>query len=613
MIIGANYLGGGNCEFTVWAPFIKNLSVKIRAAPKTEPVVYPMERTGNGYWKRAVGGVRPGSKYYFRIDNRVERADPASHFQPGGIEKESEVMDHGAFRWGDAHWKGLKLSEFIIYEMHTGAFTPGGTLYDASLRLDDLKEFGINAVELMPVAQFPGRRNWGYDGVFLFAVQDSYGGPEGLKVFINECHKRGIAVILDVVYNHLGPEGNYLSEFGHYFTDKYKTPWGMAVNFDGPYSDEVRNFFIENAAHWFVNYHADALRLDAVHAIYDFSAKPFLAALRERVAELSISAGRDLYVIAESDLNDPKLARSSEKGGFGLDAIWSDDYHHSLHALLTEERNGYYGDFGRTEHFVKALKDGFAYSGEYSAYRKRSFGNDPRDLPYDRFVVFSQNHDQVGNRMFGERLPSLVSFEALKLAAGSVLLSPYIPLIFMGEEYGEESPFTYFVDFADRSLTEAVRVGRKEEFREFLWTGEPPDPGSSDTFLKSKLKWEKRNEGRGKILLSFYSRLIALRREVPALKTFERSSLDASGFEDDRIAVMRREGPGSSLISVFNFNYRDVTLAVSFPEGIWIKTADSASSEWGGPGSLSPDRIGSAADLTIRGQSFVLYIKKEND
>src|SRR4030066_1209493 len=319
----------------------------------------------------------------------------------------------------------------IMYEIHVGTFTPEGTFDAVILRLDELSVLGINTIELMPVAQFPGERNWGYDGTYPFAVQNSYGGPEGLKILINECHKKGMAVILDVVYNHFGPEGNYLWDYGPYFTDRYKTPWGQAINYDDLYSNEVRNFFIENALHWFKNYHFDALRLDAIHGIFDFSAKAFLQELAEKVEEFSSSEGKKYYLIAESDLNDSRVIRPGNMGGYGIDAQWCDDFHHAVHTLLVHENKGYYVDFGETEHLVKSFREGFVYSGQYSEYRKRNHGNSSRDCPAEQFIVFTQNHDQVGNRMFGERLSNLVSFESLKLAAGAVLLSPYIPLLFM--------------------------------------------------------------------------------------------------------------------------------------------------------------------------------------
>ncbi len=483
MRIGSFYLGNGECEFVVWAPLVENLSVKI-----VSPVerLLPMEKDSGGYWKAAAGDIFPGTRYLYRIEDERERPDPASNCQPLGVHGPSQVVDHGSFIWEDVEWGGAEPGGMIIYELHVGTFTPDGNFDALVRRIGELKESGINSIEIMPVAQFPGERNWGYDGVYPFAVQGSYGGPDGLKRVVNECHKEGMAVILDVVYNHLGPEGNYIWDFGPYFTDKYKTPWGWAINFDDAYSDDVRNYFIENALYWFDNFHIDALRLDAIHAIYDFSAKPFLMDLSENVDSFSSSKGRKFYLIAESDLNDARVILNRESGGYGIDAQWCDDFHHSVHTILTDERTGYYMDFGRIEDMVKSLKEGFVYSWDYSAYRKRRHGSSSRDFPADQFIVSSQNHDQAGNRMLGERLSALVTFEALKVAAGVVLFSPYIPLLFMGEEYGEDSPFLYFVSHSDADLIESVRKGRINEFNSFAKEKEFPDPQDVETFRKSR-------------------------------------------------------------------------------------------------------------------------------
>ena len=444
-----------------------------------------MEKIEDGYWRASVEDLSPESLYMYRLEQERNHPDPASYYQPKGVHNPSQVIDHDSIHWEDNDWRGIHLSQMIIYELHTGTFTSEGT-FDAIIpRIDDLIHLGVNAIELMPVAQFPGERNWGYDGVYTFAVQNSYGGPKGLKGLVNECHKRGIAIILDVVYNHLGPEGNYLWDFGPYFTDKYKTPWGSAINMDDAYSNGVRNFFIENALYWFNNYHIDALRLDAIHGIVDTSAKPFLYELGERVADFSDNMSRRFFLIAESNLNDPKVIMPRDLGGYGIDAQWCDDFHHSLHTLITGEASGYYIDFGRLEHLTKSFQEGFVYSGQYSHYRKRNHGNSSRERPANQFVVFSQNHDQIGNRMLGQRMSLLTSLEGLKLAAGITLLSPFIPLLFMGEEYGEEIPFLYFISHSDSDLIKAVREGRREEFKDFRWEGEPPDPQSINAFIQS--------------------------------------------------------------------------------------------------------------------------------
>ncbi len=604
MKIGAHYHDEGHAEFTVWAPFLDKVELKI-ILPEEKSL--QMEKDTRGYWRTAVPDISPGTRYCYRLGQKRDRPDPASQFQPEGVHGPSQVVNHHAFHWEDAGWNAPALSQMAMYELHVGTFTPQGNFQAIIRRLPALRELGINAIELMPVAQFPGERNWGYDGVFPFAVQNSYGGPEGLKRLVNECHKAGIAVILDVVYNHLGPEGNYLRDFGPYFTDKYRTPWGMALNFDDADSNEVRNFFIENALHWFRDYHIDALRLDAIHGISDMSAVPFLQELAGNVKEL---CARKKNLIAESDLNDSRAIRKQNRGGIGLDAQWCDDFHHSLHTLLTGEQDGYYIDFGRMEHLAKSIKEGFVYSGEYSPYRRRNQGNSSKDLPADRFVLFSQNHDQIGNRAFGERLSALVPFESLKLAAGVVLLSPSVPLLFMGEEYGEDAPFLYFVSHSDRDLIEAVRKGRKEEFQSFAWKGEPPDPQAVETFLKSKLRWENRRKGNHKVLYNFYKHLLALRKEIAAFSDPDRKTLEIRESEKDKLLFMRRQKDKDEIFCSFNFSREDRTTELPLPEGTWTKILDSSDRTWKGPGSLLPVKIKERQKTTIRGRSFVVYRRK---
>lgn len=606
MRVGAYYLGNGKCEFIVWAPFLEEVAVKV-VSPRGQ--IIPMKKDEMGYWRTTTDDVFPGALYFYRLNGTVERPDPASNFQPQGVRGPSEVIDHSTFKWGDEKWPSVPLEEMIIYELHVSTFTPEGTFGAIIPRLDNLRDLGVNAIEIMPVAQFPGERNWGYDGVYPFAVQNSYGGPEGMKRLVNECHKLGIAVILDVVYNHFGPEGNYLGDFAPYFTEKYKTPWGRAINFDDAYSDDVRNFFVENALYWFRHYHIDVLRLDAIHAILDMSAKPFLRELVEKVKEFSSQRKKKFYIIAESDLNDVRVIRSGKLGGYEIDAQFCEGFHHSLHTLLTGENVGYYIDFGKIEHLVKALREGFVYSWQYSSYRKRHHGSSSKDIPSNQFIVFSQNHDQVGNRMLGERLSKLVPFEALKLAAGTVLLSPYIPLLFMGEEYGEESPFLYFVSHSDPDLIDAVREGRKAEFQAFQWRGEPPDPQSLETFHQSKLNWEKRKESEHKILLEFYQRLIQLRREIPALSSLDKNSLEVSGMEVERLIFLRRWHNENQIFCIMNFNKKDIVFRVNLPKGKWGKIIDSSEEMWGGHGSLMPENLEQGQELTIRPRSFVLYEK----
>ncbi|MDE3136016.1 MAG: malto-oligosyltrehalose trehalohydrolase [Acidobacteriota bacterium] len=605
--LGCTVLGGGRAGFLVWAPRAEKVELHI-AEPDERRI--EMRAAGRGYHHVVAEDVAPGSLYFFRLDDRAERPDPASRLQPLGVHGPSAVVDPN-FEWGDAGWRGLPLEDYLLYEIHVGAFTPEGTLDAIVERLDDLRDLGVTAIELMPLAQFPGTRNWGYDGVHPFAVQASYGGPRSLKRLVDACHRRAMAVALDVVYNHLGPEGNYLSEFGPYFTDRYRTPWGEAVNFDGPWSDEVRRYFIENALVWITDFHIDALRLDAVHAIVDPSARPFLEELGAPVHQRAAELGRRVQVFAESDRNDARLVRERDRGGLGLDGSWNDDFHHAVHALLTGERNGYYLDFGSVADLAKALHENFVFSGQYSAYRRRSHGNSASDIPASRFVVFAQNHDQVGNRMLGERLSTLVSFEHLKLAAGLTLLSPFLPLLFMGEEYGETAPFLYFVSHNDRDLIEAVRRGRREEFAAFGWSGAPPDPQAESTFLRSKIDWQLRSAPRNSALCQFHRELIRLRRSLPALGGRNAEKLQAIAQEEERALVISRSCGSSEAFLAFHFGGEATHIAVPAEPGVWEKEIDSADERWLGAGTAAPERFesGPRRTLTLAAKSFVVYKK----
>ncbi|MCZ6514448.1 MAG: malto-oligosyltrehalose trehalohydrolase [Acidobacteria bacterium] len=611
---GAAIVSPGRCRFRLWAPEAQKVEVQL-VAPEKRAV--RLERTDAGFFQAVAEGVEPGARYFYRLNGKDKRPDPASRHQPEGVHGPSEVPDT-QFTWEDGDWKGLPLPDYVLYEIHVGAFTPEGTFDAAIPRLDLLKDLGVTALEIMPVAQCPGSRNWGYDGVYPYAVQHSYGGPDGLKRLVNACHRCGLAVVLDVVYNHLGPEGNYLADFGPYFTDRYKTPWGLALNFDGPFSDPVREYFIENALTWLREFHMDALRLDAIHGIVEFGARPFLAQLSRAVRKEAVRLNRPFfYLIAESDLNDRRTVTPLEEGGAGLDAQWSDDFHHSLHALLTGEQGGYYQDFGRLEDLATATSEGFVYSGRYSAYRRRSHGTSSKQIPAHQLVVCCQNHDQVGNRMEGERLSRLVSLEAQKLAAGVLLLSPFVPLLFMGEEYGEPAPFLYFVHHSDPGLIEAVRKGRKQEYAAFRWKGEPPDPQDEETFLRSKLQWELRAEGTHKMLWDFHRELLRLRKKSPALRVRSKEGMEVKAYEEERmLSVLRRNGNEEAWM-VFRFaspqtgkRNEEKTLApLSPPPGKWKKQFDSADARWGGRGSTAPDVLDVAQELqlSIRPESFVLF------
>jgi maltooligosyltrehalose trehalohydrolase len=516
------------------------------------------------------------------------------------------------FDWTDYDWKDPPLCDYVIYELHVGTFTPEGTFEAVIPYLDSLVELGITAIELMPVAQFPGNRNWGYDGVFPFAVQNSYAGPNGLKRLVDACHQKGLAVVLDVVYNHLGPEGNCLAHYGPYFTDRYHTPWGKALNFDGPYSDEVRRYFIENALYWYYEYHFDALRLDALHAILDMSPVPFIQELANSSHELGKRLGRNLCVIGESAANDARLIREVERGGYGLDAQWNDDFHHALHTMLTGERTGYYQDYGCLEHLAKGYTDGFIYTGEYSPYHRRKHGSPSRDISATRFVIFAQNHDQVGNRRAGDRLSTIVSFEKLKVAAACYLLAPFVPLLFMGEEYGEPAPFPYFVSHSDPRLVEAVRKGRREEFAAFEWQGELPDPQSEATFNSAMLNHSLAGGGRHKVLRELYRELLRLRREIPALAGLSKDTLEVIAHEEEKLLFIRRWEGKSEAVLIINFGASPVSFNFPIPRGKWRRQLDSAEAKWLGNGSSLPEVIDSdgRTSVPLRPEMFVVFIKE---
>ncbi len=581
--IGATY-AGGQCRFRVWAPTADRVDLHI-VAPEDRTL--PMEAADDGYWILAPEGVLPGTRYFYRLDGGTDRPDPASRHQPEGVHGPSEVVDLGAFAWTDGAWHNPALREYIIYELHLGTFTPEGTCDAAILHLPTLVELGVTVVELMPVAQAPGGRNWGYDGVQLFATVAAYGGPAGLQRFVDAAHAAGLAVLLDVVYNHLGPEGNYLGEFGPYFTNRHHTPWGDSVNVDGPHSDEVRRFFFANAAQWQRDFHFDGLRLDAVHAIPDFSAYPFLAELSDETHARAEQSGKPFYLIAESDLNDARLLCPSTRGGHGLDGQWSDDFHHALHVLLTDEHNGYYADYRSVTHLAESYRRAYLWAGNYRPRRNRRHGNSPDGTGYAQHVVCIQNHDQIGNRAVGGRLAALVPFAATKLAAVAVLLAPETPLIFMGEEYAEDAPFQYFVSHGDPDLVEAVRKGRREEFAGFAWGADVPDPQSEETFRRSVLNHDLRiRDDHHAIMWRWYQTLIALRKSLAPLDTIPSPDLTVTPDDDARTLVMLRGTTGTRIGVTFNFN--DHAAAVTLAGGTWHLALDAAAPEWGGAGSDLP-------------------------
>jgi maltooligosyltrehalose trehalohydrolase len=481
-----------------------------------------MKPEDDDHFSLTLPDIPDGRRYFYSLDAGPDRADPCSLHQPDGVPGPSAVFRPDRFPWTDKHWKGVPRADLVFYELHVGTFTPQGT-FDAIIpRLESLRDLGVTAIELMPVAQFPGTRNWGYDGVLPYAAQNSYGGPEALQRLVDAAHKAGLAVFLDVVYNHFGPEGNFFNDFGPYFTDHYKTPWGRAINYDDAGSDPVRDFVLDNARMWLSEFHLDGLRLDAVHAIYDLGARHILRAIKEVAEDVAQQTGRTIEIVAESDQNDPRTVRPPEQGGHGLDAQWSDDFHHAVHAFLTGERRGYYTDYGDARHLARALETPFVYAGDFSPHRGRKHGAPPTNLPGDQFVVCIQNHDQVGNRARGDRLTTLLDSPAKqRLAASLLLLSPHLPLLFMGEEYGETNPFPFFCSFCDEELIEAVRQGRKREFADFVSSpDEVPDPHADPTFAVARLSWDWPAGSPRAALRRLYRDLLTARKSWPSLRDF---------------------------------------------------------------------------------------------
>jgi maltooligosyltrehalose trehalohydrolase len=594
--LGGVLVGENACSFLVWAPRARSVEVCI-VEPREHAV--PMQVAGRGYFHAVVEGISAGALYRYRLDGEKERPDPASRYQPRGVHGPSQIID-SSFKWNDSRWRGIALEKYVFYELHVGTFTPEGTFDAIVPRLAALKDLGVTAIELMPVAQFPGERNWGYDGVYPYAVQASYGGPLGLKRLVDACHQHGIAVALDVVYNHLGPEGNYLADFAPYFTDLYKTPWGQAINFDDAESDEVRRYFTDNALQWVTDYHVDALRLDAIHAIVDPSARTSLEELSSAVHAKAEELGRDVYLIPEDNRNDTRVVKSPEVGGWGFDSVWNDDFHHSLHVLLTGERDAYYQDFSGVGDLAGAYREGFVYSGQYSKYRRKRYGISSKRIPARRFVVFSQNHDQVGNRSVGDRPSQSRSFEQLKLAAGTVLLSPYIPLLFMGEEYAETAPFQYFVSHGDPALIEAVREGRKKEFAEFGWVGDIPDPQSEATFLGCKLNWNLHAEGQHRVLWNFYQELLRLRRDIPVLANLDKDAMEVTPFTDQKVLLVRRWDASGQVLIVHSFDRIPASVNLPVPAGKWQTVLDSNEERWQGDGGATTDKPQSHGEIQLR-------------
>lgn len=520
--------------FEVWAPRAARVDVAVDGRRVT------MTHDEAGRWVASDATAAAGARYGFALDGRDPRPDPRSAFQPDGVLGLSELVDQGAHRWNDGAWRGMSLAGSVLYELHIGTFTPAGTFDGVIERLPHLVSLGVSAVELMPVAEFSGDRGWGYDGVDLFAPHHAYGGPAGLKRLVDACHAAGLGVVLDVVYNHLGPVGNFLAEFGPYFSESHHTGWGAAMNFDGPGSDETRRFVIDNALMWLRDYHIDGLRLDAVHAIVDKSPVHVLEQMAVEVDGLGAQLLRSFVLVAESDLNDPRIVQSREAGGYGLDGVWSDDWHHALHTVLTGEKTGYYEDFGSLESLGKALRQAWVYDGVLSEHRGRVRGSKADGVASHSFVIATQNHDQVGNRAVGGRLASLVDEGKLKVAAALLLASPFTPMIFQGEEWASGSPFLYFTDHANLDVGAAVREGRRREFAAFGWQPDQvPDPQDAATFARSKLDWDEVDEPEHQRMLEWYRALIELRGR---LDSRGESGISVEIDSTERRIVYRRTG-----------------------------------------------------------------------
>jgi maltooligosyltrehalose trehalohydrolase len=563
--------------FNVYAQNRSGVKVLINQQKRFEQIA--MHQQKPGFYSAQVERLDREPLYKFILEGEEGAyPDPCSHYQPEGVHGFSQVVDHDRYRWSDDQWPGINWPEAIIYELHIGAFSKEGTFRSAGAKLDTLIELGINTIELMPVTQTPGRWNWGYDGTNLFSVNHNYGSPDDFKHFVDTCHSRGLAVLLDMVYNHFGPEGNYLQLYGSYFTAKYDTAWGAAVNYDDAGCVLARQMVLESVRHWIERYHLDGLRLDAVHAIHDQSPRHILSEIAETARELSTTLKKKIVIIAETDENNPRVINPAAEGGFGIDAQWMDDFHHTVHTILTGEGNGYYQDYGDFRGLEKVFGN-YLYTGEYSKFWKKERGFDGSANPGRQFVVALQTHDQVGNRAYGERLSSLISFPSLKAAAGLLFAAPYIPLLFMGEEYGEENPFLFFTDFTDPQIKQAVSEGRKKEFAGFGWV-DPPDPENDDSFYRSGLTPREKWTPRQQQIFAYYRDLISLRREHPALRQPDKKTLKIKADPQRRLVRIVRRGGGRTVIAYVNLGEKEAPL---LPDSIAV-IFDSEAPQYGGRG-----------------------------
>jgi maltooligosyltrehalose trehalohydrolase len=594
-------------RFRVWAPRCRRVEVEIvEPGPARRLALAPGP---DGLFEGEVPGLQAGALYHYSGDGRAGRPDPVSRFQPRGVHGPSAVVDPGAFRWTDAGWRGVPLADLRLYELHVGTFTPAGTFEAAIAHLPELRDLGLTAIELMPVAEFPGPRNWGYDGVHLFAPQSTYGGPEGLRRLVDAAHRAGLAVILDVVYNHLGPEGNYLPGFAPYFAES-RTPWGEGLNWDGAESAGVRRHILGNARYWIREYHLDGLRLDAIHAIVDTSPVHILAELGEVMEAETRELGRAVHVIAESNRNERRLVLPGSQGGYGLASQWSDDLHHTLRVTLAGARGGYYDDFpGGLDDLEVALRDAWVYQGRLSVFRGFVLGTPSAGLPGEAFVVFAQNHDQVGNGGGGRRLITEVSLAAVKLVAATVLCAPYLPLVFMGEEYGETAPFTFFTSFGDPALGEAVRRGRRREFAKFAWDVEVPEPQAEATFAACRLDRSRREAPPQAQVRAWYRALLRRRATHPALRLpdRERTRVTRAGSV---LALHRWAATGEAAWVVLGYDPAAATVEVVAPEGRWRLDLDSEAPDFGGtaPAGVPTGLEGGRVRLGLAPHQALVYL-----
>lgn len=603
--IGPHFLQNGKCKFTVWAPSVADIALHI-IYPENK--VIPLRKTGNGYWECKLEAINSNYLYYYRINNSIERPDPASKFQPNGVSGPSRVLAHRDFRWKDKNWHIFDFKKLVIYELHIGTFSSEGTYSGVISKLDYLVDLGVNCIELMPIAQFSGSYNWGYDGAFPFAPHNSYGEPSELKKMVQSCHLKGIAVILDVVYNHLGPEGGCLDIYGPYFSNMNKTPWGKSFNFTENYSEDVKNYFYENALSWLQDYHFDGLRIDAVDYMYEYGAAPFLYELNRKVKKLSKLLGKKKYLIAESDINSHNIVASLNKGGSGFKAKWNNEYHHFNYAILTGERDKYCARYNKMENLVSFLKEGLIYHNckTGSQKKRKSFAS----YKPQQIIIYLQNHDLIGNRPNGERLSSLMGIEALKLTSGLMFILPHIPMLFMGEEYAEDVPFLFFADYQNETLLAEIENNRGKEFAKAGWTGIQISSSIQQAFINSKLKWFSEEDKNNSKIFNYYKYLILLKKTHPVLKQHKNIHTYVSCKSTSRILIYKRWWKEKQIVAIMNYSKNPAVICVQLEKGGWSKILDSTDICWAGNGTEIPEAICNAkSQLKLKALSIVIFEK----